>query len=132
MFRRSMIVFAAVLFVIGFSIASVAAQTNEGVCTDGKPTHQVRFLNFNDIPIYTTEADALKAFNIFTGVEEAAQIPQPTVRVPGGNRQKYLFCGKDTPGDGTVKIVFGSRLYYAPENLVESIVPRNWRDAQSA
>ncbi|GEM_PF-1897511 len=124
------VVLFVVLVVMGLLTVPAFAQQTEAVCPT-KPVAQVRFYNFSDIPLYGIEADADLATEIFSGAVEAPSIPPPLARVPGGNRQKYLLCGSFTMGNGSVQVVFNGRLLWGPEWLVESIVPRNWRDTQA-
>jgi hypothetical protein len=117
-----------------FAAVLPAAAQNEGNCpSEGRPVrNQVRFLNFSDIPAYLTAAEADAASAILSGEVVADQIPQPAVRIRGGNQQKYLLCGPFAAGDGSVRIILGSagRLVWVPEYLISNIVPRNFNDRQ--
>ncbi len=125
--KRYLIVAIVVLLVAALALTTVSAQTEAAVC-GSTPTHQVRFFDYNDIPLFGTAEDAANASAIFQGAE--GTVTGVVVRVPGGERQKYLFCSPHEPGSGSVKIIHVSKVLFAPEALVESIVPRNWRDSQ--
>ena len=127
---RKALLLIALLTVMGVAVVPTFAQATEAACST-KPTAQVRFYDFSDIPLYLTEADADMATMVFSGEVTGTLIPTPQVRVPGGNRQKYLLCGSFTQGNGSAQVVFSGRLFYASEWLIESIVPRNWRVTQA-
>lgn len=120
-----------VLIVLGVSVLPALAQANVETCAAGRPRYQVRFYDFPDIPVFFAEADADRASGIFSGAIIADQIPTPAFRIRGGPRQKYLLCGSFAVGDGSVRIVVVGRNVWAPEYLIESIVPREWRDNQA-
>lgn len=116
----------AVVFVLMFaSVTGVSAASETEAC-GSKPTHQVRFFDFNDIPLFGSADDAAKASGIFLG--EEGIVPNKVVTVPGGQRQKYLLCGAHEPGSGSIKIFFVDGALWAPEALVESVVARYLRD----
>lgn len=101
------------------------------VCPEGRPTAQVRFQNFPDIPVYTAAADAEQASRILAGEVAAEQIPQPAFRIRGGNQMKYLLCGAyDEDADAVRIIINGSGSRYVPAFLVSDVVGRNVRDGR--
>jgi len=122
---------AVVLSLLAASVLPAMAQANVETCPAGRPRFQVRFYDFPDIPVFFTESDADRASAIFSGEIIADQIPAPAFRIRGGPRQKYLLCGAFSVGDGSARIVAMGRNVWAPEYLIESIVPREWRDNQA-
>jgi hypothetical protein len=131
---------AVVVCVLGLMAVLVvpAAAQDEDFISDlcGTITHQVRFLDYNDIPLFYWSEDAELADAIFRG-ESDETLPQPVLRIPGGERQKYLLCNDTYDADNAfVEIVFkgfedGGMViytYFAPTALVESIVRRNLAD----
>ncbi|MDX2137966.1 MAG: hypothetical protein SF123_07710 [Chloroflexota bacterium] len=114
-----------------FAFAPAMAQTNEAACPEGRPTAQVRFQNFPDIPVYASAADADLASQIFAGEVEAESIPQWAFRIRGGNQQKYLLCGAYDEEADSVRVVIGNGTWYVPAFLVSDVVRRNARDGQS-
>ncbi len=128
MFRVIFVV--ALIAILGLVVLPASAQINEAACPT-RPVAQVRFYNFNDIPAYIGSPDAVLANRIFLGEVEADNIPSPAVRLRGGNRQKYLLCGAYDAEFGAVQIVVSNQVLWAPSMLVESVVPRNWRDNQA-
>jgi hypothetical protein len=120
----------ALIAVFALTVLPAAAQLNEAACPT-RPFAQVRFYDFDDIPAYIDSPDAIRTNGIFVGEIEATSIPSPNVRINGGERQKYLLCGAYDAEFGAVQVVVSNQVLWVPSMLVESVVPRNWRDSQA-
>lgn len=126
---RRIVLFFVVVAALMLVVVPAFAQDEEGFsgACEGL-THQVRFFDYNDIPLFTSSTDAENADGVFTGGEG---LLSPYITVPGGERQKYLLCNRSyDPEARFVEIVFIDSTFFAPVSLVESIVPRLNRDGQ--
>ncbi len=130
--RRLVLVFAVVAALLLVALPALAdnedllASACEGI------THQVRFFDYNDIPLFTSSADAENADAVYQGGEGTVS---PYITVPGGERQKYLLCNRSYDSSARfVEVVFVGdgeiSTFFAPTALVESIVERYKRDGQ--
>jgi hypothetical protein len=129
MFKRVLFVALIVVVVLG-AVGFAAAQERTPRAACGfEPGFQVRFIDFEDIPLFGSKADAIAANEIFIS-GSTDSIPRPVVRVPGGQRQKYLLCQETvTQGEGGIAVFQGGNRLWAAEVLIESIVTREKTDA---
>jgi hypothetical protein len=142
-YRRLVLTLVLVVVLTLFATVVVKAQNEDdtgyfsGGDYCGTITHQVRFLDYNDIFVYANvddpdeaKAAAVAANAVFRG--GAGKVATPTVKVPGGERQKYMLCTKQyKASDKAIPIVlpgggegYSAVVAWAPLALVESIVDR--------